>query len=300
MNEQTSPRTWIITGTSSGFGLALAQAVLAVGDRVVATARRPETLKPLVTSAPDRAIAVGLDVTKPAQIATAVETAVERFGGIDVLVNNAGNGSVGAVEEIDIDELKALHDTMFIGPVRLTQAVLPTMRERGRGTIVQISSMGGQLAPPGFGAYCSTKFALEAVSESLAAEVEPLGIRVLIVEPGSFRTEFGAGRMHRSKAIIDDYGSTVGPTRAAVDAMDGSQPGDPTRAAAAIIEIAGAAQAPLRLALGDDAVDNIQAKHRRLAADLKGWEALSRSTAFAATPEPARPTLNAPGTSEGS
>ena len=171
MNEQTSPRTWMLTGTSSGFGLALAQAVLAVGDLVVATARRPETLKPLVTSAPDRAIAVGLDVTEPAQIATAVETAVARFGRIDVLVNNAGNGSVGAVEEIDIDELNALHDTMFIGPVRLTQAVLPAMRERRSGTIVQISSMGGQLAPPGFGAYCSAKFALEAISESLAAEV---------------------------------------------------------------------------------------------------------------------------------
>ena len=280
MNEQTCPRTWMITGTSSGFGLALAQAVLAVGERVVATARRPETLNPLVTSAPDGAIAVGLDVTKPAQIATAVETAVERFGRIDVLVNNAGNGSVGAVEEIDVDELKALHDSMFIGPVRLTQAVLPAMRERGSGTIVQISSMGGQLAPPGFGAYCSAKFALEAISESLAAEVEPLGIRVLIVEPGAFRTEFGAGRMHRSKTIIDDYASTVGPTRAAVDAMDGSQPGDPARAAAAIIEIVSAAQGPLRLALGDDAVDNIQAKHQRLAADLRGWEPLSRSTAF--------------------
>ena len=280
MNEQTSPRTWMLTGTSSGFGLALAQAVLAVGDLVVATARRPETLKPLVTSAPDRAIAVGLDVTEPAQIATAVETAVERFGRIDVLVNNAGNGSVGAVEEIDIDELNALHDTMFIGPVRLTQAVLPAMRERRSGTIVQISSMGGQLAPPGFGAYCSAKFALEAISESLAAEVEPLGIRVLIVEPGAFRTDFGAGRMHRSKTIIDDYASTVGPTRAAVDAMDGSQPGDPARAAAAIIEIVNAPEGPLRLALGDDAVENIRAKHQRLAADLKGWEPLSRSTAF--------------------
>jgi NAD(P)-dependent dehydrogenase (short-subunit alcohol dehydrogenase family) len=288
MNEHNSPRTWMITGTSSGFGLALAQTALAVGDRVVATARRPETLKPLVTSEPDRAIAVGLDVTKPAQIAAAVQAAVERFGEIDVLVNNAGNGSVGAVEEIDIDELKALHETMFIGPVRLTQAVLPAMRERGSGTIVQISSMGGQVAPPGFGAYCSAKFALEAISESLAAEVEPLGIRVLIVEPGAFRTEFGAARMHRSKTIIDEYAPTVGPTRAAVDAMDGSQPGDPTRAAAAIIEVVNAPRAPLRLALGGDAVDSIQAKHRRLVADLQGWEPISRSTALADKPEPQR------------
>jgi NAD(P)-dependent dehydrogenase (short-subunit alcohol dehydrogenase family) len=286
MNKHTSPRTWMITGTSSGFGLALAEAALAAGDRVVATARRPETLKPLIASAPDRAIAVGLDVTKPAEIDSAVDAAVEHFGRIDVLVNNAGNGSVGAVEEIDIAELRALHDTMFVGPVRLTQAVLPAMRKRGSGTIVQISSMGGQLAPPGFGAYCSAKFALEAISESLAAEVEPLGIRVLIVEPGAFRTEFGASRMHRTKTVIEDYASTVGPTRAAVDAMDGSQPGDPTRAAAAIIEVVNAARAPLRLALGDDAVDNIHAKHQRLGIDLRGWERLSRSTALADTPEP--------------
>lgn len=270
----------MITGTSSGFGLALARAALRIGDRVVATARRPETLEPLIASAADRAIAVGLDVTKPAEIENAVEAGIERFGRIDVLVNNAGNGSVGAVEEIEIDELKALHDTMFIGPVRLTQAVLPAMRRRRSGAIVQISSMGGQLAPPGFGAYCSAKFALEAVSESLAAEVGPLGIRVLIVEPGAFRTQFGASRMHRSKAVIDDYASTVGPTRAAVDAMDGSQPGDPARAAAAIIEAVAAARAPLRLALGDDAVENIEAKHQRLAADLHGWEWLSRSTAL--------------------
>ena len=219
-------------------------------------------------------------MTKPSEIASAVDAAVERFGRVDVLVNNAGNGSVGAVEEIDIGELKALHDTMFVGPIRLTHAVLPAMRTRGSGTIVQISSMGGQLAPPGFGAYCSAKFALEAISESLAAEVEPLGIRVLIVEPGAFRTQFGASRMHRTKAVIDDYASTVGPTRAAVDAMDGSQPGDPTRAAAAIIEAVSAARAPLRLALGDDAVDSIHAKHQRLAADLHGWEWLSRSTAL--------------------
>jgi NAD(P)-dependent dehydrogenase (short-subunit alcohol dehydrogenase family) len=276
----------MITGTSSGFGLALARAALASGDRVVATARRPETLDGLIGEARDRVTAVRLDVTEPHQIITAVDAAVERFGRIDVLVNNAGYGSVGALEEIDIDELKALHETMFIGPVRLVQAVLPAMRERGSGTIVQMSSMGGQLAPPGFGAYCSAKFALEAISESLAAEVAPLGIRMLIVEPGAFRTEFGAGRMHRSTTVIDDYTPTVGPTRAAVDAMDGSQPGDPNRAAAAIIEIVNAIRAPLRLALGGDAVDSIRTKHQQLTAELQGWESLSRSTAFSDKPQP--------------
>jgi NAD(P)-dependent dehydrogenase (short-subunit alcohol dehydrogenase family) len=280
MNEHIAPRTWMITGTSSGFGLALARAVLAAGDRVVATARNPESLEPLIGEGRDRVISVRLDVTEPQQITAAVSAAVKRFGRIDVLVNNAGYGSVGALEEIDIDELKVLHETMFIGPVRLAQEVLPAMRERGNGTIVQISSMGGQLAPPGFGAYCSAKFALEAISESLAAEVGPLGIRVLIVEPGAFRTEFGASRMHRSSAVIDDYIPTVGPTRAAVDAMDGSQPGDPNRAAAAIIEMVNATRAPLRLALGDDAVDSIRAKHEQLRAELQGWESLSRCTAL--------------------
>jgi NAD(P)-dependent dehydrogenase (short-subunit alcohol dehydrogenase family) len=165
---------------------------------------------------------------------------------------------------------------MFLGPVRLTQAVLPGMREQRSGTIVQISSMG---APAGFGAYCSAKFALEAMSEALASEVGPLGIRVLIVEPGAFRTEFGAARMHRTGTIIDDYATTAGVTRAAVDEMDGSQPGDPDRAAAAILEAIGSPQAPLRLALGADAVAAIRAKHGRLRTDLDGWEQLSRSTA---------------------
>jgi NAD(P)-dependent dehydrogenase (short-subunit alcohol dehydrogenase family) len=280
MNKNTSPRTWMITGSSSGFGLAIAQAALAAGDQVVATARDSQSVAELVRQAPERVAAVRLDVTDRDQIGEAVEAALDRFGRIDVLVNNAGNGSVGAVEELDIDELKVLHETMFFGAVRLTQLVLPTMREQRSGAIVQISSMGGQLAMPGFGAYCSAKFALEGLSEALAAEVEPLGIRVLIVEPGAFRTEFGASRMHRSQRVIEDYVPTVGPTRQAVDDMDGSQPGDPERAAAAIVETVGAAKAPLRLALGDDAVDSIRAKHERLRADLDGWEELSRSMAL--------------------
>ncbi|MGO9496553.1 MAG: oxidoreductase [Solirubrobacteraceae bacterium] len=278
MTDQTSPRTWMITGTSSGFGLALAKAALAAGDRVIATARHPETLDELVRQAPDRVAAVRLDVTSPTDITAAVAAGLERFGSIDVLVNNAGYGSVGAVEEIAMPELEQLHATMFLGPLALMQAVLPHMRARRAGVIVQISSMGGQLAPPGFGAYCSAKFALEAMSESLAAEVGPLGIRVLIVEPGAFRTEFGADRMHRSRTIIDDYADTAGPTRTAVDQMDGSQPGDPDLAAAAILGVIDADDPPLRLALGDDAVDAIRAKHDQLRADLDGWEHVSRST----------------------
>jgi NAD(P)-dependent dehydrogenase (short-subunit alcohol dehydrogenase family) len=277
----TSPdsRIWLITGSSSGFGRTLAEAALAAGDRVVATARRPETLDDLVAGAPERVLALPLDVTDQGQIDAAVAAARSHFGRIDVLVNNAGYGSVGAVEELDDGELRALMDTMFFGAVALTRAVLPVMRAQGAGAIVQMSSMGGQVTFPGYGAYCAAKFALEAMSESLAAEVAPFGIRVLIVEPGAFRTAFGGAGMQRSRDI-GVYAETVGPTREAVDAMDGSQPGDPEKAAAAILQALAADAAPLHLALGDDAVDAISAALERRRADLAAWEAVSRGTAL--------------------
>jgi NAD(P)-dependent dehydrogenase (short-subunit alcohol dehydrogenase family) len=272
-------RVWLITGSSSGFGRSLSEAALARGDRVAATARRPESLDELVARDPERVLALPLDVTSSDQVGAAVDAAIERFGAVDVLVNNAGYGSVGAVEEIDMDDLRVLMDTMFFGAVAMTQAVLPYMRERGRGAVVQISSMGGQVTAPGFGAYCAAKFALEGLSESLAAEVEPLGIRVLIVEPGSFRTGFGGGRMHRS-SHSDVYAGTVGQTRAFVDGMDGIQPGDPHKAALAILDAVEAAEAPLHLALGADAVEAIRGQHESLESDLAAWENVSRSTAL--------------------
>jgi NAD(P)-dependent dehydrogenase (short-subunit alcohol dehydrogenase family) len=234
----------------------------------------------LVATAPDRVHAVGLDVTDQSQIDAAIDSAGARFGRVDVLVNNAGYGSVGAVEELVDSELRALMETMFFGAVALTRAVLPLMRAQGGGAIVQMSSMGGQLAPPGFGAYCAAKFALEAISESLSAELAPFGIRVLIVEPGAFRTSFGAGAMHRSHDI-GVYADTVGPTRAAVDAMDGTQPGDPAKAAATILAALDSDAAPLRLALGADAVDAISAALDRRRNDLVAWEAISRNTVLA-------------------
>jgi NAD(P)-dependent dehydrogenase (short-subunit alcohol dehydrogenase family) len=279
MTSPDTSRIWLITGSSSGFGLHIAQAALERGDSVVATARRSESLDELVSSAPDRVLAVALDVTRADQIDSAVAAALERFGRIDVLVNNAGYGSVGAVEEIDMDDLRALMDTMFFGAVALTKAVLPHMRERGSGAIVQMSSQGGQVTFPGYGAYCAAKYALEAMSEALAAEVGPLGIRVLIVEPGAFRTGLLGARMQRSREIAA-YAETAGATRAAAAAMDGTQSGDPRKLAAAILAALDAPDAPLHLALGADAVEAIRAAQNRLRADLEAWEQVSRDTAL--------------------
>ena len=209
-DQADAGRVWLVTGCSAGFGRAIAEAALARGDTVVATARRPEAI---AVAGPaehghggrrPRLHRLALDVTDPAAIAHAVDATLERFGRIDILVNNAGHGSVGAVEELTMDELRALFEVMFFGSVELTKAVLPHMRAQGTGAIVQVSSMGGQLAMPAFGAYCAAKFALEGLSEALAGEVEALGIRVLVVEPGAFRTEFGGARMHRS-AVLDAY-----------------------------------------------------------------------------------------------
>jgi NAD(P)-dependent dehydrogenase (short-subunit alcohol dehydrogenase family) len=273
----TDARVWLITGCSSGFGRELALAALAAGDRVMATARDPRRVADI-----EGAHTAALDVTDDAQVEAVVARTVEEFGRVDVVVNNAGHGSVGAVEELTMAELRALMDVMFFGAVAVTKAVLPRLRAQGGGTLVQMSSMGGQLTMPGFGAYCAAKFALEGISEALAAEVAPFGVRVLIVEPGAFRTEFGGHRMHRS-APIAAYDGTVGPTRAAVDGMDGTQPGDPRKAAEAILRVLDERvlderQPPLRLALGGDAVDAIRAHHELLRADLVRWEKLSRAT----------------------
>jgi NAD(P)-dependent dehydrogenase (short-subunit alcohol dehydrogenase family) len=266
-------KNWLITGCSAGFGRALADAALARGDRVMATARRPETIGAATATA-------RLDVTDEHQVEEVVDRTVREFGRLDVVVNNAGHGSVGAVEELTMPELRALMEVMFFGAVAVTKAALPHLRKQGGGTIVQISSMGGQVTMPGFGAYCAAKFALEGISEALAAEVAPFGVRVLIVEPGAFRTEFGGARMHRSTPI-EAYDTSTGGTRAAVDGMDGRQPGDPAKAAAAILAAVDDPAPPLRLALGNDAVDAIAAHLDRLGADLRGWEKVSRGTDLA-------------------
>jgi NAD(P)-dependent dehydrogenase (short-subunit alcohol dehydrogenase family) len=267
-------RVWLITGCSAGFGRHLALAALAAGDRVMATARRTDQLADLVTAGGDRVCTATLDVADEASIEAAVKAALAAFGRIDVVVNNAGHGSVGAVEELTMEELRALMEIMFFGAVAVTKAVVPLLRRQGSGAIVQMSSMGGQLSMPGFGAYCAAKFALEGLSEALAAELAPFGVRVLIVEPGAFRTEFGGRRMHRSREI-EAYRVSTGQTRAAVDTMDGTQSGDPAKAAQAILRVLDSEDPPLRLALGRDAVDNLRAHQRQLSTDLHQWEELS-------------------------
>ena len=272
----SNSRAWFITGCTSGFGRALVDVVRARGERVVATARRPGVLADLEG---DNVLPLALDVTREDQIEPALDAAVERFGRVDVLVNNAGIGFVGALEEMSLADLREVMETMFFGPAALTRAVVPRMRAQRSGAIVQISSMGGQVTAPGYSAYCAAKFALEGFAEAVAAEVTPLGIRVLIVEPGSFRTGL-LGRSLRAAPALEAYTETVGATRAYIEREDGRQAGDPAKAAAAILAALDADQPPLRLALGGDAVDGMRAKHERLRAELARWEDLARATAF--------------------
>jgi NAD(P)-dependent dehydrogenase (short-subunit alcohol dehydrogenase family) len=275
----TQDKVWFVTGSSSGFGRDIVKEAIARGARVVATARDPRALAELVALAPERVLALGLDVTKPEQIARSVDAALERFGAIDVLVNNAGFSIVGAVEETSEAELRATMETMFFGAAALTSAVLPHLRARKTGTIVQITSVGGLITAPGFGAYCAAKHALEGLSEALAAEVAPFGIRVLIVEPGAFRTSlFGAA--FRTMPALDAYAASVGPTRKYVEESAGKQPGDPAKAARAIVAAVAAGAPNLRLPLGADAVSSIRAKLQQVSADVEQTEGVATATTF--------------------
>lgn len=270
-------RVWLITGASSGFGLAIAQAALARGDRVVATSRRVEAID---LEEGDRVARVPLDVTDADQRVAAVEETLGRFGRIDVLVNNAGRTQVGAVEETTDDELRDLFELHFFAPAALTRAVLPQMRSQGGGAIVQMSSVGGQVTAAGFSAYCATKFALEGLTETLQEEVAPFGIRTLIVEPGAFRTGlFRPGAAYESSEM-EEYAEIVGPTRAYVREDHLKQPGDPDLAARAILTALDAEEPPLRLVLGADAIGNIRGRLDRLSSELGEWEEVGRATAI--------------------
>ena len=272
-------KVWLITGANSGFGQAIAEAAVAAGDVAVATARRVASLSELAAAHPGQVDALPLDVTDPDAIDATVRDVIARHGRIDVLVNNAGRTHVGAAEETTDAELRDLFEVHLFGPAALTRAVLPYMRARRSGAIVAISSMGGQLSFAGFAAYSATKFALEGLSEALADEVRPLGIKVLIVEPGAFRT--GLFGSHSASASLPDYADTVGRTREMVESGAGTQPGDPAKAAAAILTALDAPDTPLRLPLGDDAVDAVLGHLDSTRADLLAWEKVARATRLA-------------------
>lgn len=276
-NHSEPGRVWLITGCSTGFGRELVLAALAAGDRVMATARRPETLADLAELGEGRVSTAALDVTDPTSIEAAVQATVAVFGRIDVLVNNAGSMVMGAIEEVSMAELREQFDVVFFGAAEVTKAVLPLFHAQGSGTIVQMSSLGGLKTYPGYGAYNSAKHALEGLSEALATEVAPLGIRVLLVEPGAFRTEFN--RNKRTTAELDIYRETAGATRLATKELLDSEPNDPVKGVAAIMKALDSDNPPLRLLLGNDAVDGLREHHEALLAEVTDWEHLSRSTA---------------------
>ncbi|HKS45446.1 MAG TPA: oxidoreductase [Amycolatopsis sp.] len=278
--QDQAGRVWLITGTSTGFGRALAEAVLARGGRVVATAREVSTVKDLAERAPRRVLPARLDVTDPASVRQAVDAAIAEFNQIDVVVNNAGHGLIGALEELSLEQARAVLETNLFGVLTVTRAVLPHMRARRQGHFVQMSSVGGVVGNPGHAIYATSKFALEGMSEALAGEVAPFGIRVLIVEPGPFRTEF-AGRSMTFADPIPDYAETpAGALRARFRAQDGRQPNDPARAAAIIIDMVSADRAPLRVPLGPEAVRRIREKLQRQLAELDQWESTLVDTRY--------------------
>src|SRR4051795_13591716 len=273
-----SSRVWFITGASSGFGRELADAALERGDSIAATARRTDSLA--YADEHERGHAIALDVTDAGQREAAVAEALEHFGRIDVLVNNAGRTQVGAVEETTDEELRALFDLHFFAPAALTREVLPLMRDQGGGVIVQMSSVGGQVTAPGFSAYCATKFALEGLTETLRDEVAPFGIRTLIVEPGAFRTGLFRPEAAYESAEMPEYEETVGPTREYVRGNHLQQPGDPAKAARAILTALDADDPPLRLVLGKDAIGNITQHLDGVSAELAQWRELGEATAI--------------------
>ena len=275
---------WLITGSSRGLGRALAEQVLAAGYRVVATARRIEDVADIAAAHPERALAVALDVTDAAQVRSAVNAATERFGGVDVLVNNAGYGYLAAIEEGEDADMRALFETDLFAPINLIKAVLPGMRARRRGHIVNISSIGGLVSYPGVGYYNMVKAGVEAMSDALAQELAPIGIGVTVVAPGAFRTDFrGPESLKLPATVIEDYAGTAGKARAGTQAGHGKQQGDPTKGAQAIIAAIAAEKPPVHLLIGGDALDQLRAKLDGMRQETDAWEAVTRGTDLAET-----------------
>jgi len=272
--------TWLITGASSGLGAALARAVLNRGDNAVVTARNTDHLQNLVDAHPENALAVALEVADHEQVVAAVAAATERFGGVDVLVNNAGHGYRAAVEEAAVDEVDELFATNFFGPVDLIKQVLPQMRQRRAGAIINVSSIGAPRSNPASGYYTATKAALEGMSDALNREVGPLGIRVMVLEPGAFRTDFSGRSLTQSRTVIDDYADTAGKRRKENDTSHGTQPGDPDRAAQVIIDTVHADVAPFRLLLGSDAISIVRDELQSRIDEIDAWAHITATTDF--------------------
>jgi len=276
----TDSPVWFVTGCSSGFGRAFVGAALATGYRVVATARDRKTLDDLIAGHQGRAIALALDVTNADQIEHAVSEAERTFGRIDVLVNNAGYGYLAAVEEGQEKDIRAMFDTNFFGLAAVTRAVLPGMRARRHGYIVNIASVGGIVGFAGSGYYAATKFAVEGLSESLAREVEPLGIHVLLVEPGPFRTDWAGRSLKQSPNFIGDYEESAGHRRREIATYSGKQPGDPARAAEAVIRALQSAAPPHHLVLGQAGVETVEKQLRSMLQEVDLWKTTSLGADF--------------------
>jgi NAD(P)-dependent dehydrogenase (short-subunit alcohol dehydrogenase family) len=278
--NRVAPKVWLIRGCSTGFGRALAEAVLKKGDYLLATAREPEQLRALIEHCPETAKAVRLDVTLSQDIQAAVDAVIATFGRIDVLVNNAGYGLIGSLEEVSDADIRQQFETNFFGALRLMRTVLPLMRQQGSGHIVNMSSTAGFV---GFGSssiYCGTKFALEGTSEALAKEVESFGIKVTLIEPGAFRTDFNGRSLAAAEQSSDAYASVSGASLQWFKEMDGQQPGNPAKAAQAIIQAVESPHPPMRLALGTDAMSLMQEKLEWVKTDLDVWQQVSVSTDY--------------------
>lgn len=273
-------RIWFITGVSSGLGNALIRAVVQSGDFAIGTFRKQEQVDAFNQGHVGKAFAIKMDVTNSSEVSEGIEAIIKKFGKIDVVVNNAGFGFAGGIEETSIEEVRNVFEANFFGALQVTQAVLPTLRKQKSGHIIQISSHGGFKAMPGFGVYNASKFALEGMSEALAGEITPLGIRLTIVEPGPFRTKFAGEGFGIAQRKIEDYQLTAGVFRERIKGVDGKQEGDPHKAAQAIIQIANSENPPLRLPLGKIALTTISSKLAHVQRDLDGWSEVAVSAVY--------------------
>lgn len=268
-------KVWFITGCSTGFGRELAKLVLASGYKAAVTSRNPNDVKDIVAQYPDTSIAIQLDVTKPAEIKNAVKQAQEKFQRIDVLVNNAGIGYFGAIEESEEEEVRRMFEINFWGLANVTKEVLPVMRKQRSGHIVNISSIGGLAAFPGVGFYNATKFAVTGYSEALAKETAHLGIKVTVIAPSGFRTDWAGRSANDSKIVIDDYAASAHANQNTIRGYSGNQPGDPVRAAEAIVKVVEAAEPPIRLLLGVGALRGARNKIKEMQKDFDAWEEIT-------------------------